>query len=553
MAIPSTDLSIKRFRTLQSNREPLNNVLERIAENFYPERKGFQSTQTLGGTRRDKCFDSAPYIAMNELASSIESMLMPKDTDWFDVVPEDENLVEEEGVKEFLKAAKKRLYDYVYNPRSGFLNMTASLFPDLISFGYSPIYAGRNVSRNGVIFKSFHPKDMYWTYGEDGRPRDTYLVREKKVSELIDAYGAEKLHPECVKAFRDGQDPSITILHAVELNENFDKSGRADRMKYKSKVIDLTYEHVIHTGGYKRNWYMAAIWQRMNNDDFWSPGRFALPDVMVLNTMGKTILEAGHFKVRPPILVPSDGITSVLSLIPGGVSSYNSQKFMDGTGRGIIEKVDISGDLPFGLDMQEQRRMQIGKIFMEHILKLPEKYMSATEVHRYNDDLSRIVNSPFTRLETNLSEPIMANVLSVMIEDSADMGFAEGSPLPLPPEVLGNSQLKFKFRSPIRRAKEMALVARFAQTVEMLTPVFNIDPSAMAHINTHDIVRRAITGAVGYDSDFLRDKGVVEKEISDQKSMEEVGQMASVADIGSRAAKNASTAELNSAKAAQEA
>ena len=82
----------------------------------------------------------------------------------------------------------------------------------------------------------------------------------------------------------------------------------------------------------------------------------ALPDVKMLNEMSKTTIKAAQKQVDPPLLVPDDGFLLQLELY-GRLNFYRS-----GT-RDRIEPLNIGANNPLGLNMEEQRRNAIRKVF----------------------------------------------------------------------------------------------------------------------------------------------------------------------------------------------
>jgi hypothetical protein len=165
-------------------------------------------------------------------------------------------------------------------------------------------------------------------------------------------------------------------------------------------------------------------------------------------------------------------------------------------------------------------------------------------VSRYNEDLLRLSQSPFGRLEGTFSYRVVDNTFSVALQDSVDFKFnkAAGSPFGPPPPALQNRDVAFKFNSPLSRAREMARLGRLNQVLNMLAPILAADPSGWANFDTDSIIRTAVRAGVGMAPDFLRSQDEVDATRQQTNALATAGQAAQVADVGSRAVRNVAQA-----------
>ena len=154
---------LTRYESAKSARSQLNQVFEEIAEVLSPERVGF-TTSNYGNRRSTKIYDTAPIVAKRGLVNAISGMLRPKSTKggkWFDIVPEDEELLKEPDVKEWVEAAEDTLWRHMYNPDSRFISALGEIDDDLVTFGTGYGFVSIRPDMRGLYYKAFHPKQMY--------------------------------------------------------------------------------------------------------------------------------------------------------------------------------------------------------------------------------------------------------------------------------------------------------------------------------------------------------------------------------------------------------
>ena len=165
--------TIEAFQAKKSQRAFLDQLWEECAEVLSPERAGFTGPRH-SSRRMEKIFDTAPITAKRGLVNAIGSMLRPKSSapgKWFDIVPEDEDLMEEHrSVKEWVDFAEERLWRALYNPRAKFIQVTGEVDDDLVTFGTGAGFLGLRRDQNGFMFRSFHLASSYIDVNSEGDP-----------------------------------------------------------------------------------------------------------------------------------------------------------------------------------------------------------------------------------------------------------------------------------------------------------------------------------------------------------------------------------------------
>ena len=103
---------------LFSKKHDWNSLAQDVAENFYPMRADFTQTIDYEDFAGD-LYESSPVLAREQLGNSIHAML--RQGEWFEVRTGIEEIDEDDGNRQALDYASKRLRQLVNDRRSMFV------------------------------------------------------------------------------------------------------------------------------------------------------------------------------------------------------------------------------------------------------------------------------------------------------------------------------------------------------------------------------------------------------------------------------------------------
>ena len=150
---------IATTQRIVGERAQLNELWEEVAEVISPERIGFTTGSVPDNRRTDKIFDTQPVTAKRGLVNALGSMLRPKSAapgKWYDIVPEDEELLDDSEVKAWIEFAEDKLWKALYNPKAKFIEATGEIDDDIVSFGTGAGFVGTREDQSGPFYRSFH-------------------------------------------------------------------------------------------------------------------------------------------------------------------------------------------------------------------------------------------------------------------------------------------------------------------------------------------------------------------------------------------------------------
>lgn len=491
---------LARHKQMKSRRERWNDLWQELSDLFLSGNVAFIEQKQEGERDEETLYDGTPRLAARDLAASIDGLIKPKTSNWFEPTVEDEDLLSDSGVKGWLEYVRERMWQAIYNPQARFIQRSAELDTQLVVFGYGVLWCAENAARSGLMFRAFSNTSVSFDENADGVV-DTLCVDENLTARQAAAkFGEDNLHKEVREALRDPNKchqkfcfAQMVLPQADYLADQMGPRG----MPYASVIIDTKHEKIMNQGGF--NEFPAAVprWDTMPGQVYpRSPAMVALPDSLTLQAMGKTLLAGGERAADPPIMVPSDIFVTPIRSFPGGVTVYDASSLANGDIKAPMFPFPVANNLPVGRDMQMDYREQVKRAFFGHVLNMPldGPAQTATEVLARKEEFIRALGPIFGRLESDYCGHIVRRVFNIMERVGA---------FPMRPPELEGVPIVFRYQSPIQQARKSLEVAGFGRTLEIMAPLAEVQPDIFDLIDGEQVMRDSPQWS-GMPSDWLR-------------------------------------------------
>lgn len=472
---------IEQLKAERGARTQLNYLWEEAASVLSPERQGFTGESMVNNRRTNAIHDTVPIIAKRGLVNAIGAMLRPKSSapgKWFDVVPENEKLLDRQAVKEWIEFVEEKMWRSLYNPTARFIETTGEVDDDLVTFGTGAGWLGLRQDRQGLSFRSFHMASIFVMVNADNVPTGVLIVERLTAKQASDRWGEENMHPKVKEALR-ARDQSTKrkeweFCWSVQERHARDPRVRNNKnMPFESLVVDVENAHEVVEEGFEEFPFFLPRWDTRSGEKYGrGVGILALPDVLTLNQMGKTLLRTLHRAVDPTLLLPNNAMVTAPRLHPGGTSYYDAKAVRNlGLNQPFIE-LGTKGMVPWGLDAQQARQEHIFAIFFRNVLNLPIQGpdMTATEVIQRREEFVREIGAVFGRLESDYTGPVIERAFNLMMREGAF-----GLPHEIPEDIQGE-RINFRFASPVEKAKRQIEEATVSQAMDRVIAVAEFKP-----------------------------------------------------------------------------
>ena len=499
---------------LHTKKLAFNSQCQDIADNFYPERANFTAPHILGKDFAIQLYSSYPLIIRRELGDVFSTMSRPQSEKWFYMGLLDEER-EDHQAKQWMEEKACLMRRVMYDPRSRFTRSMKEGDHDWITFGQCVLSAELNRTRDGILYRDWHLRDMAWTEGYSGHVDMYFRNWKPTIRQLKQYFGSEALHNSLQDVETKRLNDTVNCMHIFVPRESYEISD----LPYVSMYVDVDHKHVIELVPMPYEYYIAPRWATISDSQYaFSPAIIAaLPDARLYQDMTRVILEAGQKAVDPPMIAVADAITSAIDIQPGGVTMASAE-YDERLGEVLRPMtVDKSG-LPLGLNMLDRVQAMLAKAMYIDKLNLPQGGdMTAYETSVRFQEYIRTILPLFEPKEAEMEAKVCQLTFDIMMRHGA-----MGSVSDIPQSMQG-AEYQFRFVSPLSKAIEEKKTNIFGQVVNVLQAAAQFDPTVIANLDLNESLRDAIIGT-GAEEDWLRDEDTVAQEQAAQKQQQQASQ-----------------------------
>ena len=133
-----------------------------------------------------------------------------------------------------------------------------------------------------------------------------------------------------------------------------------------------------------------------------------------------------------------------------------------------MNSLNIGANNPLGLNMEEQRRKSIARTFhVDQLLITENRNMTATEVMQRNEEKMRILGPVMGRLQSELLQPMIIRVFSIMLRNKL---------FPPAPEILEGQEIDVEYVSPMALAQKGQELSSIMRGLEIFGSISQITP-----------------------------------------------------------------------------
>ena len=491
---PRAAMLLKRYGTLQTQRQNWESHWQEIADYIVPRKADITKKRTGGDKRTELIYDGTAIHAAELMSASLHGMLTNAATPWFSLRYENDELNGDDEAKEWLEGATDVMYQHL--ARSNFQEQIHELYSDLVTFGTAVIFI-ENDDGDGFRFSTRHIAECYVSENEQGRVDTVFRKYKTTARAAVRQFGEQEVTQRIAKL--NEQDPyaEIELLHIVAPRDVRNPRKRNSANKpFASIHLDPDDKMIIGESGFDSFPYCVPRFLKASFEMGYgrSPAMTALADTRMINKMSEVVIRAAQLQIHPPLMVPDDGFMSPVRTTPGGLNFYRS-----GT-RDRIEPLNIGANNPLGELQLEQRRQAIRAAFYVDQLILGQgPQMTATEVIQRTEEKMRLLGPVLGRLQAELLQPLIGRCFEIL---SAQKAFAPA------PAALRDGNIDIEYVSPLAKAQRSGDIQGILQMIEFLMPLMNLDQSVGDYLDTDGLAKHIIK-VTGTPATVVRGDGEV--------------------------------------------
>ncbi|MCH8476378.1 MAG: head-tail connector protein [Wenzhouxiangella sp.] len=491
---------LQKFERIKKLRQPWEEDWKDITRFILPRRENWEDTANRGKKIATSVFDGTAIGAASLMANGFVGYVMSPNVPWFRLTFEDEELLQIEGVKEWLQMVEKTLYSDFR--RSNIYEEAIEYFRDGGTVATATMYCEDRIDTNTLRFSTRHPKEIYIAEGEDENIDTWFRKFWMTARSLEQKFGYDNLSQAVKNLCEKNPYEHVPVIHAVFPREDRDVTKLDNKNKpFASIYVEADAEHsVLRESGYDESPYITWRWST-NSDELYGrgPGHDVLVEVKKINHMSKGLLRLTQMATDPPLNVP-DEMRNRLKWEPGG-RNYYSQPEM------IVQPAQIGANFPVGFDREENLRQSIEQAYMVDfflMLQRTPQQLTATEVMERQAEKAAIMGPILGRLTTDFLNPLIQKAFRLGVEAGR---------IQMPPEEILQQlggQMKIEYIGPLAQAqKQFHTTHGIDHSLAALAPIAQFDPQVVDNIDFDELAREALE-AHGIPQKALRKSREVE-------------------------------------------
>lgn len=505
---------IRHGESLWKARTGVENLWQEIGDHFYPERSTFTVSRHIGRDFADGLMTSVPTLIRRDLGNSMSAML--RRDEWFGLETTEQVEDTDSEAKGWLQWAAGVQRKAMYDRRAQFLRATKTCDHDYVTWGQGVIEVLVNRSLMTLLYRSWHLIDCVWCESPTGDVDTLHRRWKMPLDTVFRTWAPEILHPKWREKHAKSPYEEVNGRHVVM------PSGD-ERFPYVSIVIDMDNRVEIERTPLRLFPYVVPRWQVPSGSPYaFSPASIcALPDARLIQAMTLTLLEAGEFAVRPPMVAVRDVVRSDIDLKSGGVT-WVDKEYDERLGAALRPlEIDKSG-IPMGIEMRMSLKADLIEAFFLNKLSLPlppSPEMTAYEVGQRVQEYIRNTLPLFEPMEHEYNGPLCDRTFEYLREYGLFRNV---------PKSLSEADVRFRFVSPLRDAAERQKVEQFREGLTLYSAAAQVDPAVVANIQVHRMFREAFTGT-GAPAGWLRSDRDAEKVREEYAAQQQAQQLLAAA------------------------
>lgn len=459
---------------------------QRVYEFIVPRKEDVIAVRMPGDDRESDIYDTTPVLCNEQLAAMLHSMLTNPELRFFELLFGDPKLDELPQVKQWCETAADRMYQVLNS--SNFQTEIHESYIDLGAAGTSVLYMEEDPDYV-VCFSTRALKEVRLDENFKGQVDTvarTFKLRPRQILQMFPELKKETLDQALQMASDKNATDQITILHMVEPVEAVRDEEHMAITKKKGHKFSSTYmlydkKFIISQGSYEEFPYCTPRWSKTTGEMYGrGPGFQMLPDIMMLNAMMLTVIQAAQITVSPPFGVEDDAVIGQVRLTPLGLTVVRA-------GSKMPEPLVTGAKIDLGQNTLEDVRKRIRQGFYIDQMKLPQEspQRTAEEVRQIVEEQMRLMGPVLGRMHFELLRPLITRLFGIMSRKNMFP--------PLPAEVKGR-QFQVRYSSILARAQRMQEMQNFQRAIATLAPLFQVDPTVKDNIKMDDAAQEILRG-----------------------------------------------------------
>ena len=532
-----TDL-LKRFSNLESSFSQRDDWLNRISHYATPTLYNYKNDKSSSRSNLpNDVYDSTMVQSANIFANGLYSYLTNPSSKWFKLILRDKKQMEISGVKDWLESVENKMFSVL--SATNFYSEMHQQYSSLVG-GNCVLYREKDVE-DVVRYYALPLTDCYFELDSRGKVGAMYRRIKRTPLQVVDEF-PETVSEKVRQMAQTAQaDTYIDVIHGVRPRWHRDmrKKDKLNK-KFESVYIDKDNKTLLKEDGYDTfPFFVGWFIKDPSSPCGYGPGHLCMYDIKTLNQMMVTTIRAAQKQADPPFSIPHDGYIMPFLTDPGAVN-YRLTEDANDTAKPLV----TGSNFLVGMEMiRDGREMIKSAFFVDMFLQITNvsKRMTTVEVQELIAERAPMLGPVIDLLTTDYLNNIIEDLFSIVAEDKL---------IDPPPQALQNADYTIEYVSPLAKAQKVSELRGIQSFMQMLAGTVQFNPDVIDNVD-FDKMTQIVGDVSGIPQTVIKEPAQVLEDRQMRREAEAKRLMREQAEQMSIAAKNASAADLNTAKAAR--
>jgi hypothetical protein len=514
---------------------------QEVAERVDPSSAYFTSQRTSGSKQTEKLFDSTASISLGRATAAFESMVTPRTQKWHGMTSGDPSLANDQPTRIYLEAMRDLLFRIRYSTRANFANQNSVFIRSFLCYGNAILYIDDDPGVS-LRYKACHLAECFFSENHTGRVDRVHRKFKLTARQILTKFPNAQIPFRIVEAAEKSPATEFDVLHCVYPNPEVDRRGpHAQRLPIVGTYVLPDEGVFLDVAGFSSMPYLVARYRVTAREVYGrGPAMDCLPAIKTVNEMQKTNLRAGQRLADPPLLTYRDGFASPFSLRSGAINSGA----LDEQGRPLVRPLETAASLPVALEMQDAERNVIKDAFFVTLFQILEEnpVKTATQVLEEVQQRGVLMSPPVGQLQTEAYGPMIEREVDLLSQ--AEGGTFLARRLGDMPQTLldRGGAYEIEYDAPINKAQKAEEGIAILRTIEVATPLAQIDPGVLKVIKVRETLR-ALARINGMPSHLVATEEEIEAQEEGEQVQADLSQVLAGAPVVAGAARDLAQAE----------
>lgn len=474
---------------------------------FLPQREVLNS-HSPGQKKMDKIFDSTAIVGTKEFANRMQANITPIWRNWatFELSADLQQALKAQGedtqkIRLQLQDAARVVFDYLNH--SNFATQINEAYLDLV-IGTACMMVNESDDPVKLIeFQTLPQVDIGYEAGPAGNVEHVFKNIEVVARNVERKFPGIELTEKLKEQVKNDPESKMPFIHCMI----FDGEAR----EYWSLLLPKGSDVFVWSQQYDEfGPWVVGRWSVISGEIRGrGPALDVLPDVKSLNKIKEFALRKAAIDLSGIWTAVDDGVTNPYTIriqpgivIPVGTNDRTSPS---------LQRLDTTNDLQMTQFVVSEMQTNIKRTLFNDLRDPNGPVRSATEIATDSRDLAQRMGSAFGRIQTEMLEPILNRVISILKKHGK-----------IPDIQVDGKSVTIKFTSPLSRAQDTEDLLAVQQAVQFVVETTGPE-NAMVAFKIKEFGRFA-ADKTGMDASLVNSETEAEEIVTEATAARQVDQ-----------------------------